>query len=1374
MANRQNKLYPIFFFGFFIFFLFTIHSYYFNAQKSQSKLIKAQSQNKLFNSKRNLDEIDITNKIYESDPVSSTTSSGFQEYNEIDLDDDPIECPDKDKGYIKALIAITNSIIKKEINELDEDSVELDDDEEFNKKKKKYLKRIMPSLFFSIISLICFLGFIACWVCYDCRCFTCIQKKSFLTPLYIANFIFYLTIFCICIYGFSQLDNIFKGVEDVQNSYLDFFNTVLYGKKTTTSQKWIGINTVFEIFDNLNSTISQMNYDDDNIRLNYYMDNINITKNNFSQKLKNTYKSFFENDEITPLKGFYMEYPNSNDYYIYNEDKTKKLYLKKKYVLDIIPTFGRYHPENESFDGLVSIWNEEFSENYIKVKDSMDKIRISYINVIENNNNNTIKYQLENAKNKLLDIKRPFEIIYRNRKDSINKYNKKYGNALKVMTKLIFALLFCLSILKIGFIIILLLDSKYFSKFKVFLHIIWNIFSFLMILSFITGSILALIGRLGKDLASVYSYIVSKDNFFGTNPVIIPEFKRGKEILEKCFLKEGDLSGIFGLKDYIDVFNTINKEKNEILIHKEIFNNLMNNYPAYNVLKTLLDKKTEFINDTYLYYYDTSQIGMDMINNVKLDDMIKSLNDSIDDINNQRWSLLQGDRNFQCFKDKNEIGTPEKNLFNPWTCEPIDRDCINDIKNFAKISSDIIDLLKYANGTKNPGIPGFQNYYDILNKVKKDYGIYLNTTFDALEFFEDFTSNITNILKEGINENNTNNTLAFLNGKVIKDKFKILLEYLKNSLGKNMFTVGICLIVIGCILIISISSFILLMIIIQMELSSQKKEIVSNKKYNNNIINNNINNNTNNITNSGTSNHNNLTINQELEEIDIHSNNFLTSDQMGSGISSQNNIGNHIQNNNYIYNNHHYSQPRTTQVNGFYSPNLNGNNLNLNKIQDEFDAESIKMKISALRPEIKINKLKINLIFFFEKDITKENVDIYNSLKLQVSGVFLCVKFVNILKNLLDEIKSLDTSFILISTGSSFEKIEYFCYGLNCIKYIILFCFEVNKYKLKYGLKKKVKLVSGSIDEINKYLEKKSGHLQDYDKNLKDLKDLTDHTPIISLYEYEKYYYIYHKILAFFFKEDFSILSFSEGYKEKIFNFVDENTNYEDKQKQELKDIINKIKKSNNFLKASLNFYTKETEYVYLFNLVMRKIEEGLERLSFLIGPMYYSMVRYLKEENPSLALNKDITLFRKISIKEYELNLYEMYQNEIICFPSFTSTSITKNFSTTANALQVNNVDQKEKINILMVLHYKYQYNNIYQGMFLNKYFSVNSHEQEVLLFPFTFIKVNSLERANDEDDYIDYILDCDILNRDCILEFELKKGKKIVIDDDNVVTVQ
>ena len=253
-------------------------------------------------------------------------------------------------------------------------------------------------------------------------------------------------------------------------------------------------------------------------------------------------------------------------------------------------------------------------------------------------------------------------------------------------------------------------------------------------------------------------------------------------------------------------------------------------------------------------------------------------------------------------------------------------------------------------------------------------------------------------------------------------------------------------------------------------------------------------------------------------------------------------------------------------------------------------------------------------------------------------------------------------------------------------------------------------------------------------------------------------------------------MDFSEGYKEKLFNFINENTNYKAEQKQDLKNIITKLKNSRDFLKESLRFYTGENNHIYLFNRTMRKIEEGLERLSFLIGPMYYSMVRYLKKENPSLALNKNLTLFRKLIITKYEYNLYNMYVNNIICFPSFTSTStsIKNDFSPTSNALKVNNVNEKESIIILMVLHYKHLHKNIFQGMFLNKYFSVNSREKEVLIFPFTFIKVNSLEPANDEDDCFDYKMDCDILNRDRILEFELKKGKKIVIDSNNVLTIQ
>ena len=74
---------------------------------------------------------------------------------------------------------------------------------------------------------------------------------------------------------------------------------------------------------------------------------------------------------------------------------------------------------------------------------------------------------------------------------------------------------------------------------------------------------------------------------------------------------------------------------------------------------------------------------------------------------------------------------------------------------------------------------------------------------------------------------------------------------------------------------------------------------------------------------------------------------------------------------------------------------------------------------------------------------------------------------------------------------------------------------------------------------------------------------------------------------------------------------------------------------------------------------------------------------------------------------------------------------------------------------------------------MFLDENFSVNPKEKEILLFPFTFIKVKQLIRVDNNYLY-SYKMECDILNRDHILEFELKKDKKVVIKKDNIVTIE
>ena len=125
------------------------------------------------------------------------------------------------------------------------------------------------------------------------------------------------------------------------------------------------------------------------------------------------------------------------------------------------------------------------------------------------------------------------------------------------------------------------------------------------------------------------------------------------------------------------------------------------------------------------------------------------------------------------------------------------------------------------------------------------------------------------------------------------------------------------------------------------------------------------------------------------------------------------------------------------------------------------------------------------------------------------------------------------------------------------------------------------------------------------------------------------------------------------------------------------------------------------------------------------------------------------------------------MAQNKIICFSSFTSTSKKNNeFKTTKIAKKVNNI-VGETITLQMILKYTHNSDNAPVGMILDNY-SVNKQEAEVLLFPFTFIKVNELKKIDETF----YELSCDIINKKSILEFGLKNGKKVDIKDGYLIT--
>ena len=478
------------------------------------------------------------------------------------------------------------------------------------------------------------------------------------------------------------------------------------------------------------------------------MDNNEKEKDNFLSKLKKETKKFYKKDEITPLEGYSIEYPDNNEYYIENDNI--KFYLRNKYVLDLLNIFGYYEKEYNYFKGLISTWNEELTKNYHKAKDSMDQIQTSLGNILSNHGKNRINELSKNFD----DLGITIEQLYKKRLKVSNQLNEETKEICKLVLFSFFSLLIILCILLAALLLCL---HKNFCKSRcgnlAGIHIIWNILALLMIASLFFRTLIAYKGLTSIDMINVLSYIVSKGYY---DNAIIQEFGRGSGIIFESFKDGGNLSKYANLDYLKDDLNRINKAKIEIQEYLETFKYISNNLPAYKGLKSILENKTEFINDTYLYYYSSNTRSFDTVNKIELFKIMKLLNNSIDNNNDEKWDLYQGDKNFTCTNGYNEVGTPINNLLHPWTCEPIDRDWVESsnkhIKNYAKIASDIINLLKFANGTKDPGIEGFQNYYDILDELKVAYEQYLKSYIDSLEYINDSIAEIIEILeRENLN-----------------------------------------------------------------------------------------------------------------------------------------------------------------------------------------------------------------------------------------------------------------------------------------------------------------------------------------------------------------------------------------------------------------------------------------------------------------------------------------------------------------------------------------------------------------------------------------------------------------------------------------------
>lgn len=212
------------------------------------------------------------------------------------------------------------------------------------------------------------------------------------------------------------------------------------------------------------------------------------------------------------------------------------------------------------------------------------------------------------------------------------------------------------------------------------------------------------------------------------------------------------------------------------------------------------------------------------------------------------------------------------------------------------------------------------------------------------------------------------------------------------------------------------------------------------------------------------------------------------------------------------------------------------------------------------------------------------------------------------------------------------------------------------------------------------------------------------------------------------------------------------------------------------FPEKCIKYYTGEN-LCYVFNKALRNFEKYYVEMAHFIGPFYYGIFLYaLKNEKKQL--KKKVTLYRDVTMDRLELYSYQFSENDIICFPSFTSTTLKKslNFVPSKNAKKINNDQYEEKGYVKMIIRYEPHGTCQPQGIDISDE-SKYSDEKEILLFPFTFLRIDKVEinGGTKDDRHIIYLT---IINKGDILEYGLKEnyafklvenGTKIIIDKEH-----
>ena len=764
----------------FIYLLPFLSISYLIINSTQFKLLKHKIKTNLM--PRNLEETaEKSTKI--CDKISTKLEKYFKtgDKSELGLEEDNTE--EYGQYYIKALINIVKHYYEEKEKKQTSNTRVLDGDDGstgYMKNLFKYAYHILPLLVVFGIGVLSLVGWLicCCCTCYKCKCCVC-KKPKCKTPSTVLAIIFYAIVALISFYALTEQSKIFSGLADTECSVLKFTDEVLYGENIKYPPYWAGIDKIDGLLNEIKEKTMELKSQEILTQLNGVKADAIGTDGSGGQK------GIFEGN-LRNAKNIY----------------TSGNYIIDGYQLDIARQFG----DESNPNSVYSLWMNEYDSIYTNSKQEMEDASEYFRNIF----NNLLYDKFDTGKEKIQQLKKDFLSLKKLIADEIIDKADDVDKKGKLVYTLFFIFLMLLCAAIVVFMLLLCCCSgelctnlsccQCFCKF--FLHFFWNLMAFIMFILFMGGSMFTISGTTGGDLVKVVSYLVSEDNLGPDKDTII--LGKVKQYLNQCFNHDGNILIELGLdENSMQPFEKLKEAQIKLEEYKNQFNALLFKF-VYSEYKEELEQRKN---------YATSELKL-----IKTSEDEISFSKIIDEYNNvgstrnEQW-IIGSTSNTGCIDEAHSSSVE----YNPKVCYPADMTSYP-----SSLSIEKENLIKIKNLIDKANNGDSNSISKIIEDLSEDYDRYLRAEITALNSYITNINEITRIVKEYTSEDGE--LFSFMNCAFIKDNVQVILFYLKNSFENDMYEVGVYLLIAAFSMPFGISFTILLIMISNEEVETNKKK----------------------------------------------------------------------------------------------------------------------------------------------------------------------------------------------------------------------------------------------------------------------------------------------------------------------------------------------------------------------------------------------------------------------------------------------------------------------------------------------------------------------------------------------------------------------